>query len=69
MILVLHAIVAARAGTMVNAYLIDQGQRRSGAAINFNSVFLGQGTSRSDPRWYNLQLYCYHITYFLLYIS
>lgn len=33
--------MAARAGTVVNAYLIDQGQRRSGAAINFNteSVF------------------------------
>lgn len=41
MILVLHTIVAARAGTMVNTYLIDQGQRRNGLAINFNteSVF------------------------------
>ena len=38
MILVLHAIMAARVGTMMNAYLIDQGQRRSGAAINFNTV-------------------------------
>ena len=33
--------MAAGAGTMANACLIDQGQRRSGAVINFNkeSVF------------------------------
>lgn len=37
MILVLRAIMAAGAGTMVNTCLIDQGQRRSGAAINFNT--------------------------------
>ena len=37
MILVLHAIMAAGASTMANACLIDQGQRRSGAAINFNT--------------------------------
>ena len=29
--------MAARADTMVNTYLIDQGQRRNGVAINFNT--------------------------------